>query len=258
MNAGDATPEGTWHSDLVTMLAVQETSRPRAGRRFQPTHELALTQPAIDACAALPGAHRGIAVIREMTGPFGIPDFTALVGPHELLDARLALQVPPLLHQVDAAVASVAHPRQARSAEMFARRLGWPVDTVRRRVPDLVRVGALVEVRPDRFVRPEALTPLGRLYAVEAKVRESRQALRQGRSYSVWADNYVLVMGPLTSRAVEPLRAQVAQDRAGLVVDGRWVCRPAVHPLAPASRLWAAEHVVAAVGAQGYQPSPAP
>lgn len=182
-----------------------------------------------------------------MSGPFGIPDFTALVGPPALLRDRLALGVPPLLHQVDAGVVAAAHPRQARSSEGLARLLGWPIETVQRRLPEVVRVGALIEARPGRYVRPEALAPLGRLYAVEAKVREWGQALRQGRTYSVWADSYVLVMGPLATRARESLRAQVSADRAGLVVDGRWLSRPVVHPLPAAQRLWAAEHLVAAV-----------
>jgi len=246
-----------WQSDRVTVSMVRETGRPRAGRRFAPSHELALLDPAIDATSALPGARRGLLVVRESTGPFGIPDLTALVGNPALLAARLALGVPALLHQVDAAVVAVAHPQQGRSAAVLARGLGWPEGTVERRLPDLMRTGALREVRPGRFVRPEALAPLGRIYAVEAKVREWGRALRQARTYSVWADGYVLVMGSLTPRALNLVREQVAGDRGGLVVDGRWVCRPVLRRLPPARRLWAAEHLVAAVQ-DGYQPSPAP
>ena len=86
----------------MTVAMVRETSRPRAGRRFTPSHELALLGPAIDATGALPGAHRGLLVVQESTGPFGIPDLTALVGSPALLTDRLALGVPALLHQVDA------------------------------------------------------------------------------------------------------------------------------------------------------------
>jgi hypothetical protein len=218
---------------------------------------LALLDPAINATAALPGAHRGLLVVQEATGPFGIPDLTALVGPQGVLAERLALDVPALLHQVDAAVAAVAHSRVRRSASSLARLLGWPSETVERRLPELLRVGALLEVAPDRFVRPEALRPLGRLYAVEAKVRDWSRALRQVRRYSVWADGYVLVMGELSARPLELLSAQVESDRGGLVVRGRWIRRPAVQRLPPAQRLWAAEYLVAALR-QGYQPSPLP
>ena len=116
-----------------------------------------------------------------------------------------------------------------------------------RRVGQLARVGALRELNPGRFVRPAELRPLGRLYAVEAKVSEWARALHQGRTYSVWADAYVLVMGPLSGRVLQPLREQVKKDRGGLVVDRRWVTRPSVHALPVSRRLWAAEHVVAAL-----------
>lgn len=53
-------------------------------------------------------------VLQEMTGPIGIPDFTALIGDGIALRNRMATDIPPLLHQVDAAVASVAHPRVPR------------------------------------------------------------------------------------------------------------------------------------------------
>lgn len=241
----------------MTVAMVRETSRPRAGRRFAPSHELALLGPAIAATVALPGAHRGLLVVQELTGPFGIPDLTALVGSPTLLTERLALEVPALLHQVDAAVVAVAHPRLGRSPAVLARALGWPADTVERRMNNLLRIDALREVRPGQFVRPEALRPLGRLYAVETKVREWAQALRQVRRYSVWADGYVLVMGPLAPRPLALLREQVAYDRGGLVVDGRWVRRPVLRALPSAQRQWATEHLVAAVQ-DDYQPSPAP
>jgi hypothetical protein len=226
---------------------LHETSRPRPGRRFEPSHELALYEPALKACAALPWVNRGLTVVREMTGPIGIPDFTALVGDPQLLVARLRLDVPPLLHQVDAAVAAVAHPTTGRSVACLARRLNWPEDTVARRLPILVRLGALREMRSGRFVRPPELVPLGRMYAVETKVREWNRALRQAHSYSVWADTYVLVVGPLTPRVLHDLDVQVAADRGGLVVNNRWVRRPSVRQLPPARRLWAAEHLVAAL-----------
>src|SRR4051812_12851029 len=90
----------------VPMVAVAlfETSRARPGRRFQPTHERALLRSALSAAGQLPGAHRGVLVVPEMSGPYGIPDLTALVGDPAALSARLDLPVPPLLHEVDAAV----------------------------------------------------------------------------------------------------------------------------------------------------------
>ena len=223
------------------------TSRPRHGRRFEPSHELELVPSALQACRALPGAHRGLAVIAEMTGPWGIPDFTALVGREEDLHQRLLLPVPPLLHEVDAGVVAAAHSRTPRSAAQLASLVGWPEATVQRRLGALIRSGALTATTAERYIRPAALQPLGRLYAVEAKVRDWRKALRQVRSYAVWADSYVLVMGRLSAAASQELLREVTTDQGGLVIDGKWVRRPAVRRLPPAKRLWAAEHAVAAL-----------
>ncbi|MDO8393916.1 MAG: hypothetical protein Q7T31_05955, partial [Dietzia sp.] len=107
-------------------------------------------------------------MIEEMTGPWGIPDLTALVAPRTKLSARMALPIPPLLHEVDAGVVSVAHPRAARSLSQLAAAVGWPEGTVQRRVSSLTRAGALIETNTGRYVRPAPLEPVGRLYAVEA------------------------------------------------------------------------------------------
>jgi hypothetical protein len=237
---------------------VQDTSAPKAGRRFEPTHELVLHDVALSACASLPGAHRGVHVIREMVGPIGIPDLTALVGDSRRLQARLALDVPPLLNQIDAGIASVVHANVPRSSRAISRALGWPIDTITRRISGLFRIGALIQVRPDRYVRPAELAPIGRVYAVEAKVRDRVAAIQQARSYGAWADSYVLVMGPLGLRPREILLDEVISDHGGLIVDGEWLRRPTMRSHSLGRRLWTAEHFVAGARAGGYQPSVLP
>lgn len=107
-------------------------------------------------------------------------------------------------------------------------------------------------------MRPEGIRPLGSVVAVEAKVDDWRQALRQVRTYTVWADCYIVVMGSLTGRATEKMLGEVGKDGGGLVVDGSWVLRPHVQPTRERKRrVWAAEHVLAALR-ETYQPSPAP
>lgn len=147
-------PWATWKSDLVVMIAVQDSGAPRPGRRFEPSHERALHDDALSVCAQLPGAHRGTYVVREMTGPIGIPDFTVLIGDVDRLHARLSLDVAPVLNQLDASIVAVANSRVARSASALARTLNWGVQTVLRRLPGLLKSGALVATRPDRYVRP--------------------------------------------------------------------------------------------------------
>lgn len=223
------------------------TSRPRAGRRFEPTHESALLPDAHRACRALPGASRGLTVISEMTGPWGIPDLTAIVGNPDSLGARLASSVPALLHEVDAGIVAGTYVRRGRSVEQIATALSWPVETVLRRLDPLLRSRALQQTDDGLYTRDPAIQPLGRVYAIEAKVSDWRKALQQVRGYSVWADSYVLVMGPLSSGIKDKLLTEVAGDKGGLVVNGIWLRRPSVHPLPTSRRLWASEHVVAAI-----------
>jgi hypothetical protein len=220
--------------------------RPRPGRRFEPVRERELSNDTLQAARTLPGAYRGVRILLETAGPFGVPDLLAVVGPLGVLDERLALNVPPLLNQVDAGVVAAAAPFAPRTVATLARRVGWPVETVARRLPHLLRVGALDRVGRDSYVRPEALRPVGRLYAVEAKIRDWRRALRQARTYSVWCDSYVIVMPPLAPGSLTGLIEAVALDGGGLVLDGKWVRRPLLSRRSPAQRLWGSEHAIAA------------
>src|SRR4051812_12462128 len=110
----------------MTRAIVWDTSRPRPGRRFEAKAELPLQEAATELASDLPGAHAGLLVMRELTGPFGIPDVVALVGGPQRLEARLALDVPPLLNQVDAGVVAVAHADAPRTVNSLAASLRWP------------------------------------------------------------------------------------------------------------------------------------
>lgn len=220
--------------------------RPRAGRRFEPVRERELSPDTLRVARTLPGAHRGLRILLETAGPYGVPDVLAIVGPLAALDARLALDVPPMLNQVDAGVIAAAAPAAPRTAETLARRLGWPVQTVGRRIPHLVRAGALVKVGPTTYVRPSALEPVGRLYAIEAKIKDWRRALRQARTYSVWCDSYVIVMPSISPSSIADLVDQVSADGGGIMLDGRWMRRPVIARKPRVQRLWGSEHVIAA------------
>jgi hypothetical protein len=213
--------------------AVVETSTRRAGRRFEPIQELELHQSALEAAQGLPSASRGLVVVPEFAGPIGIPDFTAYVGDIDRLRRRHDLDVSPIVRELEAGILSAAHVRRPSSAQKMARTLGWPVETVADRVRGLVKRGALIEASSGQYVRPEPLEPGGRLYAVEAKVEDWHSALRQVRTYRVWADSYVLVMGHLGQHAQTALTAEVRKDRGGLVMANRWIVRPRLgHALA--------------------------
>jgi hypothetical protein len=237
------------------MTAVQYTSAPRPGRRFQPIHESVLDEDALSACSALPGAHRGVIVVREMTGPIGIPDFTAMVGGSDALHARSRLDVPPILSEADAAIIAAASAKVPNTVGILAQSLGWPVSTIERRIPGLLSRGALLMPKSGRYVRPEALQPGGRIYAIEAKVRDRGAAINQARVYLSWADSYVLVMGQLGPGPLALVTTAVQADRAGLVVQGNWIVRPRLSKRNSGHRLWASEHFFAAAGGSQTHPS---
>ncbi len=242
----------------MSEIDVWDSSRPRPGRRFEPTHELVLHDLAAELSINLRGAPRGLVRVRELAGPIGMPDLTALIGDPGPLEARLALEVPPLLNEIDAAITATTYSHSPRSAAAVARALGWPEETILRRIPGLVRCGALVRSGERTYKRPEALRPVGQVVAIEAKVKDWRGALAQARAYSVWADNYVIVMGALAPSTVAKLRDEVTQDSGGLVVDGAWVVRPRKREVARAKRVWASEHFVAGLIGTDHQPSAAP
>lgn len=239
----------------MALTAVQHTSAPRHGRRFEPTHETALHEDALAACGTLPGVHRGIIAVKEMTGPIGIPDFTAMVGGKEALRERSLLDVRPILNEVDAAIVAASSPRVARTVEVLAGLLGWPVATVARRISGLEDRGALLRAHNGRYFRPEPLQPTGRLYAIEAKVRDRVAGVYQARNYLSWADSYVLVMGELGSGPLESVKRSVLSDKGGLMVAGTWIVRPRLSKRNEGHRLWASEHFYAAIGGAQTNPS---
>lgn len=225
----------------MTYALRVETSAPRPGRRFEPIRERALHADAMNACEGLPGASRGLVVVPEFAGPIGVPDFTAYVGPTSNLTDRQRIGVAPVVGDLDAGILSVAHVARARSATDLAAALGLPVSRLAPRIRRLLGEGALVEDRPGAYVRPPQIDGAGRLYAIEAKVEDWRKALRQVRTYRVWADAYVIVMTGLSDRTREALLVEVRRDRGGLVVNGEWLTRPRIEATDGWRRLQALE-----------------
>lgn len=230
----------------MTYAVHVETSAPRRGRRFEPIQERELHSVALLAAEGLPGASRGLVIVPEFAGPIGVPDFTAYIGPASRLFERQTLGVPPLISDIDAGIVSAAHARRPSRVDDLATALGWPVSTIAPRMRRLVVVGALIEQRPRCYIRPAAIGVGGRLYAIETKIKDWRKALRQVRTYRVWADAYVLVMSNLSDRMTEALLHEVKRDRGGLVIDGKWLNRPRIGVASEWRRLQACEMFAAA------------
>lgn len=73
-----------------------QSLRGHAGRQLQPVQEALLTKAALKVRASLPGSHRGLIVLREVVGPYGIPDQRAASPAHyPALDGTCGLEGDP-------------------------------------------------------------------------------------------------------------------------------------------------------------------
>ena len=231
-------------------VSVLRSARVLPGRRFEPVAEAQLGVHIECLVASLPAAQRrGVLLISEVAGPFGIPDFVALVPDRSHLTARLDAPFPPLLSEAAAAIAVAVSPRRRTSTDLVAMRVGSSRDLVQQRLGTLRQLGAVSGSDRSGWLRHEALTPVGRTHVFEAKVRDWRRAFNQAVTYSTWGDSATVVM----SRIPESWRQTGASDWIGLAIGPSWRRRPLVRAHSPARRLWASEHVVAAI--LGYQPS---
>lgn len=237
-------------------LVIRQPRAQRGGRRFEPGPETRLEAAARLAIKALPGAERGVLAVREVPGPFGVPDFVALVGARGRLELRASLGVESIRNEVDARLVAAAPTRPSGiKVEALADSAQLPLPLVSRRLSQLVAAGALVLTSTGRLRRPVGLAPLGSIFAVEMKLTDWRRAVAQCRRYHVWADSYVLVTGELSASQIVRASTSVATDGGGLVVDGHVVTRPRVERARPSwRRLLAAEHFFAATS-YGVQPS---
>ncbi len=247
-----------WVSDLMTSSngkpLTREATRQRPGRLFEPDSERSLMELARRVIADLDGAEEGALALKEMHAPVGVPDLTVVVGNSAPRRSRLRLSVPPLLNEIDAGIVAAASKTVPRTSSRLASSLGWPVTTVERRMPRLLRNRALREIKPGRFVRRAALEPIGTVFAIELKIGDWRRALTQGRTYRTWADAYLLIINHVSEASLPYLAEAVRRDRGGLVVSGKWIMKPRRSGQSPARRLWASEHVIAA----SRRPNPNP
>jgi len=226
---------------------VQEhlVARTRGGKRFLPIAERKLDPILRDLAARLPGASAGVIVISEMSGPTGLPDLVALpITPR--LRTRLALACPPVLAWGDARLAAACSSSRPLSERLLARRLDVAEGAVHRRARRLEDSGALLSAGRG-WIRPQELQPVGRLYALEAKVDDWNAGLGQALRYGSWADASAAVMAQLP-RDPSRVIAQASQLGLGLALGQRWLVRPKIRRLTLAHRLWASEHLIAALG----------
>lgn len=189
-----------------------------------------------------------------MPGPIGIPDLVALPGPSLRLTQRINSPVPPILGLADSTIISVLTPRRPLTLSTIASKTDLPLQLVRRRLFHLERITA-VEKHEGGYTRHGSLTPVGRLYALEAKVDDWRKALSQAFRYRAWCDASAAVLLQLPRDTTKPLE-QARSLGVGLALGSRWLIPPKIQPLQAERKLQASEFYIAAV--KGLQKPPTP
>lgn len=229
------------------VVELQASLRPPVGRPFTPGAEAELLQDLLQLSATIRATTGHVVAIPELVGPFGVADLVAVVDSTGALNKRLIASVPALLHSNDAEIVSVMSPRFGRATEEIAEALLWTdLSIVERRLPRLIKVGAVNRQPGGRYVRHPSLVPVGRLHAFEAKVRNWRAGVDQARTYALWADSATLGMAILPQRRDE-VRRELQRWSLGLAQRRQWLVRPVLRRHKEARRLWASEHVVAAL-----------
>lgn len=225
---------------------VKSARRSPPGQRFLPVAEQEVQAALPELAGGLPGASRhGYLCIREMAGPFGIADAVVIVGGLSRLDERLEAEVPPLLNSLDVAITALLFPGRALPVDHVAAEISRPLKVVRQRMRSLAGLGA-VRAKSVGWVRHPSLVPCGRLHALEAKVKDWSRGAEQAAKYSAWADTASVVIQQLPADPSGCV-AKASNLGIGVVHDGVWKCRPELRQHFAARRLWATEHVVAAL-----------
>ena len=224
------------------------SSLTRAGRPFLPVAELGLAPALRIAAGRLPGGSGAqLVMLPECPLPVGVPDLIALVADTEALSARSAAGVTPLLREQEARMVTACGVARPRLLPWLASIAGVSEGHALRVLHNLERRGA-IHRRAGGWVRHPALQPLGRTYAIEAKVSNWRAGLSQCLRYGTLADASALALGSLSERSRAEVVSTARQHGIGLFVAERWIVRPRISPVPAARRFWVSEHLAAALG----------
>lgn len=212
---------------------------PRPGTPFRPTTEL-VTQADLPLLASrLPGDVGELVFIREFPGPRGVADAVAVFDWREDFVRRRALNLTPIESQVDCLLVSAFHVHRTLTAQAVAERLSLSFEQVMRRTKRLSESGYLM-AKGAGFRRVDGIAPIGRMYALEAKVSDWKRGMGQAVRYATWADAAAVALSRPPARFEETLNLY-SRLNLGLAIDGEWVARPVVRSTNSALRLKASE-----------------
>lgn len=220
-------PTAATHKQVLGSHAPREFLGPtRPGRRFEPVAERLLDSDLMTLSMRLPNASRGVAFVREFSGGRGVADAVAVTSWHKGVLDRMALGLPFLLNETDCSIVAAMAANQTRTLSVIARKLGMSESQLTRRLRPLV-AGGYVEARGSGYRRVRGLEPIGRSYALEAKVSDWRQGISQALRYSAWCDAAAIVL-LRDPRDLDEVRRRCSSLGLGFASDGRWVVRPRI------------------------------
>jgi hypothetical protein len=223
-------------------LSLREPS----GRPFAPLAEAKLLDDLLRMAGQLKHGASQLIAVPELVAPFGTADLVVVDDPDSRLAARLECGIAPLLNRTDADIVSTLNARIKRGLEDVCRTLMWEdISIIERRIPRLLRVGAIQRSSRGGYLRHPDLVPFRRLHAFEAKVRDWRSGLQQARTYALWADAATLMLGHLPNNRDQVL-AEAKRWSLGLADTNQILLRPRLRRHTHGRRLWASEHVAAA------------
>lgn len=223
--------------------AIREfEGQPRPGHHFESKAERLLDEDLLALSVRLPNASEGIAFVREFVGGRGVADAVAIVGWHAATQDRVKLGLPPLLSETDCAIVAALSPNQTRTIATLTRKTGISENQLVRRIRQLT-TGGYVQVSGSGYRRVRGLEPIGRAYALEAKVSDWRQGASQALRYSTWCDAaaVVLIKDP---RNLGEVKSHCSAFGLGLAANGRWIKRPRIGRPNPGLRLAMSEQFV--------------
>jgi DNA-binding Lrp family transcriptional regulator len=222
-----------------------ETGRPARGRLFEPVAEAAMHATLRDLAQRLPGANQGLLLVPEFVGPYGVVDLLAVTYIGDRINRRWRSGIAPITSELDVQILSAIPASHGASLEEISQSLGRPAEAIRRRVRQLSASGAL-HLNGSAYSRDKALTPLGRLWALEAKVNDWRRGLGQAIQYGLWADASAVVLSRL-SVDTEYLVKEAQRLNVGIALGSRWLVRPRIKTQSEMFKLWASELLFAAL-----------
>ena len=218
-----------------------------AGRRFEPTAEKSLDPALTIAASTLQVTrNRTTLVLTECALPFGVPDAVVIAIDDDAFQRRLDSGIPPVTAPAEVKMICAARRRACTADELIAATsLSAPV--ARRYLQRLVDVGAL-RMAAKRYRASATLQPVGRIFALEAKVNDWRSGYEQCLRYGSHADGTALILPRVTERVRQPLLDVTRPHGIGVFADGRWMQRPKMSKLTADRRLHASECVIAGFG----------